>query len=267
MITANDLEKFIKQIPAAPVVVIETLKELEKEDLIKAAKSALRDPALISYLREIINKPYFGFTNDINDIYQIFSGLGIIRAKQIISSYLVSILAPKSWSFFELTQEDIQNMQSDTIIIWNKILDYKKCEESEIAISAVLLPAAIIVCEYLFRAKQEEIELILSNKYLDYNSLLERVSGRNFFDLVEIICQKWGLPIRSAKILKAASGNNPDACDYKDLVYAKMLHMLFFYLLVKPNLVKAGLMQFIEYNPDFTEDIAQEFIEIVGIKS
>jgi hypothetical protein len=39
----------------------------------------------------------------------------------------------------------------------------------------------------------------------------------------------------------------------------------FFYLLVKPNLSKAGLMQFIEYNPDFTEDIADDFMKILGV--
>ena len=76
MTTKNEISDFIDKIPPTPKVLKETFSLLNLGELSKAAIVAEGDLALKSYLKGIVNKPIYGFSNEVSDISQIFGILG-----------------------------------------------------------------------------------------------------------------------------------------------------------------------------------------------
>jgi len=64
-----------------PEAVGNSLDHLAKGELAGAAKAASADPALIQYLKQIVNSAAYGFKQELKDPMQIFSALGTQRAR------------------------------------------------------------------------------------------------------------------------------------------------------------------------------------------
>ena len=262
MVKEEEIHTYISSIPPSPAILKKVLSYLREGELNKASKEAAQDPALKLYLQNIVNKPIYGFKNDIKDIGQIFGVLGLAQAKQIVYNYMISLLAPKKWELFSLDEKKFSDIQDNLSIRWKAILEYKGVEDKIIYSSISLLPASIIVCEALFKSKQDEINLLRSIKDIDYSTILKRLSGMSLFDLCAKIAQTWEMPELISRIVLASSGTTQES-DKQILELSKWMHLLFFYELSQVNCVEAGLNDFIEFNIDYVQDIYNEFHTLI----
>ncbi len=262
LLKEEEIKRYIHSIPPSPTVLKNVLLCLRDQELNKAAHEANEDPALKLYLQNIVNKPIFGFKNDIKELPQIFSVLGLAQAEQIIYNYMISLLAPKKWELFTLDQHTFQDLQDALTLSWKKILEYKGIEDKSIHASISLLPASIIVCEALFKDKQEEVNLLRSVKEIDYNTILQRLSGMDLFDLCRKIAEAWEMPPMINKIVHASSGKSSET-DKEILILSQWMHLLFFYQLSQANAVQAGLNDFLDFNIEFVQEIYEEFSQLM----
>jgi HD-like signal output (HDOD) protein len=267
MVTKEEILAYIEKIPPAPNVVQKTVKLLQAGELPKAAKVAQEDLALSAYLRSIVNKPIYGFKNEVKDIAQIFSILGVSRSQQAVYNYLLGLLSPKEWKFFQLTQKSFYSLQDQLSVHWSKILEHLHVKDAQIEASITLLPSSIIVAEAIFASKEENVKLIRTTKDIDLNTMLQRLSGYTLFDISELIAQKWEMDEKIATIVKLASGNVVPNEKSELVEYAKWMHLLMFYIFSKPNCIEAGLNDFIEFNVEFVSDIYEDFMQVVEIEA
>lgn len=265
MVTKEKIESFIEKIPPAPKVLNETFALLRAGELTKAAKVAEGDLALKSYLKNIVNKPIYGFANEVSDIGQIFGILGVSLARQSVYNYMVSLLSPKDWSLFRLNSHLFYELQANLSKKWQIILEHLKIEDKETYDAITLLPASIIVAEALFKEKIDDVTLLKSTKAIDYNTILKRLCGVDLFDICSQIAQKWGMNRDISNIVQAASGVKPSRDEKIDLL-GKWMHLLLFYELSNPLFIKAGLNDFIDFQIDYIGDIYEEFSSLMEIE-
>lgn len=262
MVKKEEINDYINSIPPSPLTLKNALKCLGEGELSKAATVAADDPALKLYLQTLVNKPIYGFKNDIKDIGQIFGVLGLVQAEQIIYNYMISLLSPKKWELFTLTEKSFSDIQDTLSIHWKKILEHKGITDKTIYSSISLLPASIIVCEALFKSKKEEVNLLRSVKEIDYSTILQRLTKMSLFDLCDEIAKEWEMPEQISRIVLASSGK-ADEADEKIVELSKWMHLLFFYQLSQAICVEAGLNDFIEFNIDYVQDIYEEFSQLI----
>ncbi|MDY0123353.1 HDOD domain-containing protein [Sulfurimonas sp.] len=265
MVTKEKIESFIEKIPPAPKVLNETFALLRAGELTKAAKVAEGDLALKSYLKNIVNKPIYGFANEVSDIGQIFGILGVSLARQSVYNYMVSLLSPKDWSLFKLNSHLFYELQANLSKKWQIILEHLKIEDKETYDAITLLPASIIVAEALFKEKIDDVNLLRTTKAIDYNTILKRLCGVDLFDICSQIAQKWGMNRDISNIVQAASGVKPSRDEKIDLL-GKWMHLLLFYELSNPLFIKAGLNDFIDFQIDYIGDIYEEFSSLMEIE-
>ncbi len=264
MVTKEEIQQYISQIPPAPETLKQTLAYVEEGELTKAAKVAEEDAALKSYLKTLVNRPIFGFKNEVSDLNQIFGILGISGAQQVLYSYMLSLLTPDKWELFKLDAAHFYELQATLSRKWHDILVHEGVNDKEIESAITLLPASIIVCEALFKTKQDEIALLRGVKALDYNTILKRLSGMDLFDICHAIAQKWEMPETIGSIVEAASGLK--ACSDASVErLAKWMHMLLFYELSQGVYIEAGLNDFIDFQIDFVADIQEPFMTLMEI--
>ncbi|MFT7860648.1 MAG: HDOD domain-containing protein [Sulfurimonas sp.] len=262
MITTSEIDNFIEKIPPSPKVLKETMKLLNEGELSHAAKVAVGDPAINTYLKNIVNKPIYGFRNEVSDTSQIFGILGLSGSQQAVYNYMISLLTPDSWSLFELNKHSFHDLQAQLTVLWKKILQHLGIDDKEIESAVTLLPASIIVADALFGTKIENVNLLRSQKDIDYNTILKRLAGVDLFDICEQIAVKWEMDPKIHKIVHAASGTKT----YKDeqvMELGKWMHLLLFYILSKPSYIDAKLNDFIEFQIDFVQEIYPDFMNIV----
>ena len=262
MVTQEEIQRYINSIPPSPTVLKETLKCLSEGELSKAATIAADDPALKLYLQNIVNKPIFGFKNDIKDIGQIFGVLGLAQAEQIIYNYMISLLSPKKWELFTLQEKGFHDIQDSLSITWKKILEHKEIKDKAIYSSITLLPASIIVCEALFKERKDEVTLLRSSKEIDYSTILKRLTKMDLFDLCHEIARAWEMPDMISRIVLASSGKSSEK-DETIIELSKWMHLLFFHELSQPLSVEAGLNDFIEFNIEYVQDIYEDFADLI----
>lgn len=258
MITKEEIEDFISKIPPTPVILNTTINFVNQGELTKAAKIAAKDPALTKYLTTLVNKPIYGFRNEVHDLSQIFGILGTSGAKQVLYSYMLSLLSPSKWELFKLNQTLFYDLQAQLSMRWKVILEHLKIDDKDIASAITLLPASIIVCEALFKAHQEDVNLLRSVKDLDYNTILKRLGGIDLFDVSEKIANAWEYPPKIAQIVQAASGLKPSE-DQEINLLGKWMHLELFYTLSQSVYIQAGLNDFIDFQVEYVEDIYEEF--------
>ncbi|MDD5051854.1 MAG: HDOD domain-containing protein [Sulfuricurvum sp.] len=263
MITKEDIDLYIKNIPATPSVVRQALEYVRAGDLPKAAKCAEEDPALKLYLKTLVNRPIYGFRNEVSDMSQIFGILGTSTAQQILYSYLMSLLVPKEWSLFSLSNQAFYDLQASLSRKWEKILKHLHLLNHDNESAITLLPASIIVCDALFAAHKNEVEQLRSVKALDYNTILQRLSKRSLFDICSDISVKWEMSSTISRIVYAASGTDLEI-QGDEKILAKWMHLLLFYELSQSVYVSAGLNDFIDFHIDFVQDIYESFMQVVG---
>ena len=258
MITKEEIEDFISKIPPTPVILNTTINFVNQGELTKAAKIAAKDPALTKYLTTLVNKPIYGFRNEVHDLSQIFGILGTSGAKQVLYSYMLSLLSPAKWELFKLNQTLFYDLQAQLSMRWKVILEHLKIDDKDIASAITLLPASIIVCEALFKAHQEDVNLLRSVKDLDYNTILKRLGGIDLFDVSEKIANAWEYPPKIAQIVQAASGLKPSE-DQEINLLGKWMHLELFYTLSQSVYIQAGLNDFIDFQVEYVEDIYEDF--------
>lgn len=263
MITSEQIDQYVQTIPSAPAIVRETLGYVREGDLTKAAKCAETDPSLKLYLKTLVNRPIYGFRNEVSDVQQIFGILGISTAQQILYHYLLTLLVPKEWKLFSLNHHAFYDLQASLSRKWEKILRHLNALNKETESAITLLPASIIVCDALFGDHKEEVALLTGVKALDYNTILFRLSGRTLFDICIEIAKKWEMSSNIQIIVHGASGKdelkNPKANEL-----AQWMHLLFFYELSQGTYVSAGLNSFIEFQIDYVQNIYESFMQVVG---
>jgi len=264
LITKEIIDSYIEKIPPVPKALQETIHFLNIGELTKASQIAQKDLALSSYLKNIVNKPIYGFRNEISEIPQIFGILGVSGAKQSVYNYLLTLLSPDKWSIFKLNKTSFHELQAHLSVKWKKILEHLNIEDKNIESAITLLPASIIVCDALFSEKIEDVNILRGVKNLDFNTILFRLSNFDLFDICEEIAKKWEMPEDIAKIIQASSGVKTST-DNSINTLGKWMHLLLFYELSQPMFIEAELNDFIEFNVDYVEEIYEEFITLMDI--
>jgi HD-like signal output (HDOD) protein len=263
VITSQDVHNYLQAIPAAPTVVRQALNLVQEGDLVKAAKCANDDPALRHYLKILVNRPLYGFKNEVTDVAQIFGILGLSATQQTLYNYLLSLLVPKKWSLFTLTNGQFYDFQASLSKKWEMILTHLGIQDKELLSAVSLIPATIIVCDALFTSHKEEIAQLRSVKNLDFSTILQRLSGKNLFDLASEIGQLWRMPDTAITLIQNSSGLHHDISKEKKHL-AQWMHLLLFYELSQSTYVSAGLNEFIDFQIDFVQDIYESFMTVVS---
>jgi HD-like signal output (HDOD) protein len=264
MITQEEIDNFINKIPPTPEVLKKTISLLNQGELLKAATVAKEDKALNNYLKNIVNKPIYGFINEVNDTSQIFGILGVAKSKQSVYNYMLTLLNPNKWVLFSLNINLFYKLQTNLTTKYSKILEHLHVEDKEIYEAISLLPASIIVTEALFSKHIDDVKLLRETKALDYNTILKRLTGMSIFDLCEVIANKWEMDPKVSQIIQAASGTKPSKDNEVNKI-AKWMHLLFFYELSQEDFVKAGLNDFIDFQIDFVSDVYDDFSILMEI--
>jgi len=264
LITKQQVDDYIERIPPAPKALKETIQQLQAGELIKASKIAKEDKALSRYLKVLINKPIFGFRDEVSDLSQIFGILGVTKSQQAVYNYMISLLSPSKWTLFSLTKVTFYNLQAELSGNWLKILSHLEIDDKEVLSSITLLPASVIVSEALFCEKKEDIELLRSVNEIDLNTILKRLCQMDLFDISERISQKWDMDDKIGAIVQASSGIKPSK-DEEINKLGQWMHLLLFYTLSKPIYIEAGLNDFIEFQVEYVEDIYEEFASLMEI--
>jgi len=266
VVTKEDIDSYIKRLPPTPKIVQETINLLRMSELHKAAEVAKEDPALRIYLKELVNKPVFGFSKEVSDVIQIFSILGVSGSLQAVYGYLLEMLSPDKWYFFhKMNKKLFQDFQAELSVSWGKILKHLAINDKQIEASISLIPSSLIVCEALFNDHKEDVELIRRAKDIDLNTILYKLSGYTVFDVCVMIVQKWELGEEIALILEASSATK-EFDDKEIMKLAKWIHLLLFYIISKPQFTQAGLNDYIEFHVEFVADIYEEFMEVMEIQ-
>ena len=264
MITIKQIDSFIQKIPPSPKVLKETLSLLNQGDLVKAAKVGKEDPALSAYLKELVNKPIYGFRNEVNEISQIFGILGVAKSQQATYSYMISLLSPSKWKLFKLNKSSFYDLQAQLSTNWQTITTHLGINDKDIQSAVALLPGSIIVSEALFSEKLEDVKLLRSVDEIDLNTILQRLCNMDLFDICQRIAQKWEMPQNVADIIQASSGVKPSP-DETINTLGKWMHLLLFYTLSKPAFIEAGLNDFIDFQINYVADIYDDFSEVMKI--
>lgn len=264
MITKKIIDSYIDKIPPSPKVLKVTLMLLDQGELAKAAQIAKEDLALSAYLKDLVNKPIYGFTSEVSEIGQIFGILGVAKSQQAVYNYMVSLLSPSKWQLFKLNKTSFANLQADLSASWQKILTHLNIEDKNIQSAISLLPASIIVSEALFCEKIDDVNLLRSVNPIDLNTILKRLCNYDLFDICEQIALKWEMDSSVSAIVQAASGVKPTE-DKQTNDLAKWMHLLLFYILSKPNYIEAELNDFIDFQIEYVEDIYADFSDLMEI--
>ena len=264
MVTKEKINSYISKIPPAPKALKATIQLLNSGELVKAAKIAESDLALKSYLKNMVNKPIYGFRNEVSEISQIFGILGVAASQQAVYNYMMTLLSPAKWKLFQLNTKSFHELQDQLTIKWQKILEHLKIKDTTIVSAITLLPASIIVSEALFCERIDDVNLLRSAKALDYNTILSRLCGVDLFDICEMISKKWEMPEDIAKIVQAASGIKPSEDDDINKL-GKWMHLLLFFELSQPLFIEAGLNDFVDFKVEYVGDIYEEFATLMEI--
>ena len=264
MITNEKINSFIEKIPPAPKALQATIMFLNNGELNKAAQIAQTDLALKAYLKNIVNKPIYGFKNEVSDISQIFGILGVSSSQQTVYNYMITLLSPKKWELFKLKESTFHELQAKLSRRWKQILIHLDIENKAIESAISLLPSSIIVAEALFNDKKSDVNLLRSVNNLDLNTILSRLCGMDLFDICEKISIKWDMPQEIAQIVQASSGYKPSNNEELNIL-GKWMHLLLFYELSQPLFIDAGLNDFIEFQIDYVDEIYSDFATLMEI--
>lgn len=264
MITDTIINDFIEKIPPAPKALQATIMFLNNGELAKAAQIAETDLALKAYLKNIVNKPIYGFKNEVSEISQIFGILGVSSSQQTVYNYMMTLLSPDKWEFFKLKESTFHELQAKLSRRWKEVLDHLDINDMEIESAITLLPASIIVSEALFKSRKADVELLRSVNSIDLNTILTRLCSQDLFDICEKIAVKWDMPSNIAKILQASSGFKTET-DEKLNTLGKWMHLLLFYELSQPMFLEAELNDFIDFKIDYVSDIYDDFANMMEV--
>lgn len=255
MFEKSDIEKYINEVPAIPKIILSVAKSLDEQDLAKAATLASSDLALINYMKNIVNKPIFGFRDELKDPKQIFGALGLQRARQILYSYYVSLLLPKNWKVFKLNNNQFADIQASFLLEWQKILNHIKNNSLELQQAITLVPSAISICESVFEKDIEIVNILKNQKSISYDKILLKTTNLSFFDIVSMVAEKWEMPEKIINFLKSLNASKDDISVYLKLLIA--------YILSKPQYNESGLSDFFEFDIECEDEQMETFYKAI----
>lgn len=261
MITKKKVSTYIESIPVVESTLKACIAALKTGELQKAAIIAADDPALIFYLKDLTTKPIYGFSKEIKDPKQIFGILGLTTALAVVESFLFSKILPREFLVFNMKKSDFLNFQDAMLSRWVYVLEREEIEnKNSYTPLASLMAATAVFCDRLFADYKEEIERLKELANVNYNTVLEKLTGMNVFDIAVEIGRKWEMDGSALEILQILS--QKDKRDGKEKI-ARYLYLLFFYCVSRPEFVKAKLNEFIELDTEFIQEGVSEFYELM----
>lgn len=258
MISRTQIDHYLASVPAVPKIVRACAQTLDAGDLVKAADIAGNDGALMLYLREIVNKPIFGFRDEIKAPRQIFGVLGLSRARQIIYGYYTRLLAPKKWEVFHLDTRTFQELQAQLMVKWEGVMEEIGCQDEEISKAVSIIPATFAACEGIFSHDLETLRLLREQKAISYEAILIKTTGCNFFDLACMIAEKWELSDDMIGFLRAIGDKESED---ERVQYLKLLLQ---YELSRPLFVQSGLNDFFELEANASPEQIERFFDRIS---
>ena len=263
MVSRKDLENYIRNIPPTPDILKRTIEQVEKQDLKKAGEIAKQDIILVKYMQNLINKPIYGLQNKVTNITQIFTILGTDLIYELLHHYLLSLLSPRKWHIFNLTEDSFNELQANLGFYWGKILEYENIQDKEITSAITLLPTAIIVCDELFQNSTQELEILSDSSVIDYEFLLFKLTGVHLKRLSIKIGRYWEYSRKSLDIIEASS-KTTKITDSQTIRLGQWMHLLLFYVLSKPTFINSNLNSFIKFDVDYIQPIYKDFENALG---
>jgi len=262
MLSETTIDNYIESIPPIPEVVRVCAKALESGDMVHAADIANEDRALIHYLQNIVNKPIFGFRDEIKNARQVFGILGISKAKQLIYGYYLLLILPKKWEVFDFNSSKFQDFQARLIHNWGKIVKFLGDENSEIIPAISIIPASLVVSEMLFSEINSTVKLLRDTKQLSYETILRKMTGRTFFEISSMIAKKWDFSQEIVDLIKKIGDAN--AGDFgESALEITYLRLLLIYEMSRPEMVRSGLNDLFDLEPIFDDEITNNFYKII----
>lgn len=253
LISKTEIMKYLKEIPPVPENVKQCLEYLKEGELKKAAMEADKDTVLKKQIEMVVNSAAFALPNKVEDTVQLFSMIGLEMAKNLVYSYLVSLLKPKEWKIFKIDFFDFQ-------AAFMKIYEESMIEEfgenvyKEYSEIGAILPATVCICDSLLGDK--DIDLVLESAPLEYGTLLKRFTGASLFALAAKIGEMWGIEKEKTDILKKAE------CEKCEDKIPALIHFVFFYLSSKKQFL--DLNSLIEFKPECIEKIPKTYERIIN---
>ena len=263
MISKKELKEYIRNIPPKPDILDRVIKEVLNNNLKKASEIAKEDPILVKYLQKLINKPVFGFKHKITDVTQIFTILGTDSIYELLHHYLLSLFSLKEWKVFKMTDDIFYDLQADLSVNWRKVLDYENIKDFNIIQAITLIPLSIIVCDELFYRSHNELELLGETSILDYNFLLEELTGIELKHISIKIGKYWGFSQIALDIIEASTKTDKIK-DKQILRLGQWAHLLLFYALSKPIFMENNLNTFLKFDVEYIQSIYKDFENILG---
>lgn len=262
MLSQTTIENYIESIPPVPKIVKRCSEALIAGDMILAADIANEDRALTHYLQSIVNKPIFGFRNEVKNSRQIFGILGLSKAKQLIYGYYILLILPKKWKVFDFDSNKFQNFQARLIFNWGKIVKSLEDEDSEIIQAISIIPASLVVSEMLFSDINSTVKLLRETKQLSYETILKKMTKRTFFDISSLIAKKWDFSEDIVDLI--AKIGDANAGDFgKNALAITYLRLLLIYEMSRPVMVQSGLNNLFDLEPIFDDEITNNFYRII----
>ncbi|WP_024791568.1 HDOD domain-containing protein [Lebetimonas sp. JS032] len=253
LISKNDIEKYLQNIPPIPKYALECLNALKEGNIKKAANDAQKDLVLKKQIEKIVNSAAFSLRKEVKDTLQLFTLLGIENIRAIVYSYLVSLLMPKNWEIFKIDFTDFQkeflNSYKEFVSLEFGETIYKKYAEI-----GAIIPASVCVCDSLLGEKKEKLNIILNSAPLEYGTLLKRLTGESLFGIAAKIAEIWDLEKEKCEIIKKSE------CEICDNPFSALNHFIFFYLTSKPAFF--DLNSLIEFNPKCVDYIPKTYERI-----
>jgi len=264
IVSKNDIKEYIDSIPAMPKVVESAIRYLENEDIPNAANIIKTHPPLVSFLQEFIKKPIFAQKDEIKDPLRVLSTLGIRNSKAILNTYLTSLLIKKRWSVFNITNDTYYELVAMMIYYWDKLLDkYAHNMALNLSSASPILCSSIIVANHIFDKSLLDVKTLKENTIIDYGTILKKLTSTSLIDISTEIAKRWEMNDNIIEILRI-SANHTLVSDNQILnKMAKLLHLLFFYILSRPEYINAELNDLIVFDIDFVADVHSEFIFII----
>ncbi len=263
MVTPQQIDAYLKRVPPMPETLKETIAALQAGDLAAASRAAAKEPAMIDYLKRVVNSAAYGFKTTISDPAQIFSVLGTARAKELLYAYMVNRIVPESWRYFSLDHDEFIRFQTQLLHRWEKLVAHLNADERFLS-AAAIMSAGLVVADAIFGDHASDVALLRESGDYDLDTILRRVSHIGFDRLVEEIAKRWEMEPSVIHLVRLAFGHLPCEGEEEQICrLARLLHLLLFYELSRPALLEAGANAFISFNPDFTLPVLETFEEVV----
>jgi len=262
MLSETTIDNYIETIPPVPKVVKLCIDSLNDGDLVHAADIASEDRAFIHYLQNIVNKPIFGFRDEVKEARQIFGILGLSKAKQLIYGYYLLLILPKKWEVFDFNTSLFQDFQARLIHHWGKIVKFLGKDDNSLNQAISIIPATFVISEMLFRDINSTVKLLRDKKQMSYETIFYKMTDRTFFEISAMIAKKWDFSDDIVEMINKI-GDLKEGDFGENALLISYLRLLLVYEMSRPAIIKAGLSDLFHLEPVFDDDILNNFYKII----